>query len=67
VNEAVMTYFTGEKNVAVMLMIAAAIGFVVAAALMPVRWGLRPLAITLAVFAAIELAIGLGLYLRTDP
>ncbi len=29
--------------------------------------GLRPLAVTLAVLAAIELAIGAGLYLRTDP
>ena len=31
------------------------------------RWGLRSFAVTLGVFALIEIAIGIGLYLRTGP
>jgi hypothetical protein len=51
IQDAIATYFEGEKN----------------AVLFPARLELRSLAITLLVFALLELAIGVGLYFKTGP
>jgi hypothetical protein len=64
---ALSAYFDDEKNAGLML---AGIGLALlagAGALFPARLGLRPFAITLAVFAALKLAIGIGLYVKTGP
>ena len=64
-HEALTTYFAGEKNAGAVL---AAIGLVMgAAALMAARGQPKALAYTLAACAVLELAIGVGLYLKTDP
>lgn len=63
----VATYFEGEKNAG---LFAAALGLVVllgAAMLFPARLELRPLAYTLAVWGVLELAVGVGLYVKTGP
>lgn len=65
--DALMAYFDGEKNAGLVL---AAIGlavFMAAALLFPAKWGLRSFAVTLAVFALLEIAVGVGLYVRTGP
>lgn len=66
-HDTMAVYFDGEKSAGVLL---AAIGVAIlalAAMLYPARWGLRSLAATLALFALVEIAIGVGLYLRTGP
>lgn len=65
--DALVTYFTGEKNGGLLLTSLGAIGLGAAAFLWQARWGLRSLAVTLAIFAVIEMAIGIGLYVRTGP
>ena len=65
--DAITTYFDGEKNAGLMIAgigVAVLIGAVV---LFPAKWELRALSITLMVFAVIELAIGIGLYFKTGP
>jgi hypothetical protein len=66
--QAVLTaYFDGEKNAGLML---AAIGIAVLGAgsvLLPARWELRAFAMTLLVLGVVEIAIGVGLYLKTGP
>src|SRR4051794_19255726 len=64
---ALHTYFDGEKNAGLLL---AGIGLAIlagAVAIFPARYELRPLAWTLLVFGVAELAIALGLYLKTGP
>jgi hypothetical protein len=66
-HDAMTIYFNGEKNAGLFL---AAIGVVVvvgAAVLVRARPDYRSLAITLGLLAVIEIAIGAGLYLKTDP
>jgi len=66
-NEALTTYFDGEKRAGLLV---AGVGLAVlgtAALLFPERWGLRSLAMTLAVGGLLELTIGVGLYLKTGP
>jgi hypothetical protein len=64
-NEALAAYFAGEKNAgAVLAVIGLAVG---AGALFSARSESKAFAYTLAVWAALELAIGIGLYLKTDP
>jgi hypothetical protein len=66
-HDALMVYFDGEKHAGLLLAgIAVAVGM--AAALMfRARLDLRSLAVTLGVLALAELALGVGLYLRTGP
>jgi hypothetical protein len=64
---ALMTYFDGEKHGGLFLAGCGLVGLVAALMLFQERWGLRSLAITLAVFAVLELALGIGLYVRTAP
>jgi hypothetical protein len=66
-HDALTTYFHGEKNAGLLI---AGIGvgvLALAAVFYQPRWELRSFAVTLAVFAVIEIAIGVGLYLRTGP
>lgn len=65
--ETILTYFGGEKHGAMLLVAGGAVALTAAVALFPARWGVRSLAITTGVFALIYLALGIGLYLRTDP
>jgi hypothetical protein len=62
----VMTYFDGEKNAGLLLIAIGAIGIAAAVLFFQPRWGLRSLAITLGLLALAEIALGAGLYLRTD-
>ena len=64
---ALVTYFEGEKNAGVLLVVIGLAGLAAAAVFFQARWGLRSLAVTLAVLSVIETAIGAGLYLRTGP
>jgi hypothetical protein len=62
-----LTYFTGEKNAALVILCVGLLGFVAGVIFFPTRFGLRSFAITLVVFALIEIAIGFGLFFRTGP
>jgi hypothetical protein len=63
--DALMIYFNGEKNAGLFL---AGIGIAeLAAAALLFRADLRSFATTIGVLAAAEIALGVGLYLRTDP
>jgi len=65
--DAMTIYFNGEKN-AGMFLAAIGIAVVIAAAtLFRARPDYRSLAITLGLVALVEVAIGAGLYLKTDP
>lgn len=65
--DALLTYFNGEKQGGLLLTALGVIGLATAVVLFQARWGLRSFAVTLGAFALIELALGLGLYLRTGP
>jgi hypothetical protein len=65
--EALLTYFEGEKLAG---LLAAAVGLVslaAAAVFFQPRWDLRPFAVVLGVVGLVELAVGLGLWVRTGP
>jgi hypothetical protein len=66
-NEAMTTYFEGEKNAGLMIAGIGAAVMIGALVLFPSKWELRAFSITLMVFALIELAIGIGLYFKTGP
>jgi hypothetical protein len=66
-HDAMTIYFNGEKNAGLFL---AAIGIAVvigAMVLLRARPDYRSFAITLGLVALVEVAIGAGLYLKTDP
>jgi hypothetical protein len=65
--DAVMTYFDGEKSAGLLLVGIGALGIAAALLFYQPRWGLRSLAVTLGILALAEIALGAGLYLRTDP
>ncbi|MGH7537434.1 MAG: hypothetical protein ACREMF_02260 [Gemmatimonadales bacterium] len=65
--DALTIYFNGEKNAGLLLTGLGLLGLAAAALFFQPRWGLRSFAVTLAVLALIEIAIGVGLYLRTGP
>jgi hypothetical protein len=67
VQEAVVSYFAGEKHGAVLLILIGLAALVAAAALFQPRWELRSFAITLGMVALLEIALGVGLYVRTGP
>ena len=65
--DALMVYFDGEKN-AGLLLAGIAVAVLIAAAIMfRARLDLRSFAVTLGVLAVAQMALGVGLYLRTDP
>lgn len=59
--------FNGEKNAGLLLIGIGLVGIAAAAVFFQARWGLRSLAVTLGVLALAQIALGVGLYLRTDP
>jgi hypothetical protein len=61
---ALTTYFDGEKNAGLLITGIGVAALVLAAVFLQPRWGLRSFAVTLAVIALAEIAIGVGLYLR---
>ncbi|MGH7710059.1 MAG: hypothetical protein ACREOG_02185 [Gemmatimonadaceae bacterium] len=63
--DALMIYFNGEKNAGLFLTALGIICLATAALFYQARWEMRSFAVTLAIIALVELAIGLGLYLRT--
>jgi hypothetical protein len=65
--DVVLTYFNGEKHAGLLLVGIGTIGIAAAVLFFQARWGLRSLAITLGLLALAEIALGAGLYLRTDP
>jgi cytochrome b len=66
-HDAMTIYFNGEKN-AGMVLVAIGIAVIVAATvLVRARPDYRSFAITLGLVALVEVAIGAGLYLKTDP
>src|SRR2546421_10181314 len=65
--DTLLAYFAGEKHAGLMVGALGLCGLLAAAILYQPRWELRSFAVTLAVFALAELAIGVGLYLRTGP
>jgi hypothetical protein len=66
-HDALMIYFNGEKNAGLFLAGAGAAIIGAAALLFRARSDLRSFAVTLGVLAVAEIAIGVGLYLRTGP
>lgn len=66
-HDALITYFSGEKQAGLLLTGLGILGLAAAVIFVQPRWGLRSFGITLAVFALIEMAIGVGLYLRAGP
>lgn len=66
-HDALMHYFNGEKYAGLLIAVVGLGVIAAAVVLLRARADLRPFAITLIVFAAIEIALGFGLYLRTGP
>jgi hypothetical protein len=66
-HDALTVYFNGEKFAGLILAGAAMAIIVVALLLSRGGSGVRSLAVTLGLLALVELAIGVGLYLRTSP
>jgi hypothetical protein len=66
-NDALMIYFDGEKYAGLFLTGVGLAGIMAAAVLLRASSGLRSFAITLIVLAVAEIALGVGLYLRTGP
>jgi hypothetical protein len=65
--ETLVTYFDGEKQGALLIAAFGVAGIVLAAVLFPPRWELRSFAVTLGLVGLFELALGVGLLLRTGP
>lgn len=66
-NEALTTYFAGEKNAGLVLALIGALMLVAAIVFFPSRLELRSFAITLGVWSLLELGIGVGLFVKTGP
>lgn len=65
-NEALSTYFAGEKNGGLVLVGMGVVMAIAAVLLFPARHELRTMAIAFGLWSALELAVGVGLYLKTD-
>jgi hypothetical protein len=66
-NDAVLIYFEGEKSAGMFLAGLGVVSVVAAAIFFDPRLELRAFAVTLGVFALIQLAIGIGLWIKTGP
>lgn len=64
-NEALTSYFGGEKNAGLVLAVIGALMLVAAIVFFPSKYELRAFAITLGVWSLLELGIGVGLLLKT--
>ncbi len=65
--DAILVYFNGEKHAGVTIAVLGLLGVVAALLLWQPRWELRSLAVVLGVMGLLELAVGVGLYLKTGP
>ena len=65
--DALNAYFAGEEHAGLLLAGVGIATLALGAVFYQPRWGLRSFAVTLAVFALVEIAIGVALYLRTGP
>lgn len=65
--QSLVTYFDGEKYGAVVIASMGLLAVVLAGILLPSRWELRAFAVTLGLVALAEIALGVGLFLRTGP
>ncbi|MEZ4436675.1 MAG: hypothetical protein R3F65_30105 [bacterium] len=61
------TYFTGEKHGAVALLVIGGAALTAGLVLVATKSDYRAMAIPLGLVALIQLAVGVGLYARTDP
>ena len=64
-NEALTSYFGGEKNAGLVLAVIGALMLVAAILFLPSKYELRAFAITSGVWGLLELGIGAGLFLKT--
>lgn len=65
-SSAIATYFSGEKNGGLILVLVGVCGAGIAAVLSPSSYELRAFSTTLGILALLLCALGLGLYLKTD-
>ncbi|MGH9203319.1 MAG: hypothetical protein ACRD2A_18985, partial [Vicinamibacterales bacterium] len=65
--DALMVYFNGEKNAGLFLAGVGVVAIVAATLMYRSQPDLRAFALTLGILALAEIALGTGLYLRTDP
>lgn len=65
--DALAAYFEGERQAGLMLALLGVMNLVCAGLLFAPRFGLRGLAVTLVVWAVLQLAVGLGLHFRSGP
>lgn len=65
--DALTAYFTGEKHGALALMIIGGAALTAALVLLATKSDYRAMAIPLGLVAILQLAVGVGLYARTDP
>lgn len=66
-SNALTIYFNGEKNAGLCLAGIGVVGLAAAALFFQARWNVRSFAITLGVMSLLEIAIGVGLYVKTGP
>jgi hypothetical protein len=66
-HDALTIYFNGEKNAGLFIAVVGAAIVAAAVALFRARADFRSFALTLGIVALVEIAIGVGLYLKTDP
>ncbi len=65
--DALLTYFDGERHAGIAAALVGVLGLVFAGALSLPRWDLRAFALALGVLGLVDLALGVGLYLKTGP
>jgi hypothetical protein len=65
--DAMTIYFDGEKSAGLFLAGIAAVALAAAVLMFRSRADLRSFAVTAGLLALVQIAIGVGLYLRTDP
>ncbi|MGZ3442839.1 MAG: hypothetical protein ACXVDD_25135, partial [Polyangia bacterium] len=65
--DALLLYFAGEKQAGLLAALVGAVALAAALLLWSPRWGLRPFALALGIIGLVELAIGVGLHLKTGP
>ncbi len=65
--DALTVYFDGERYAGLLLAGVAAVVMITAFIMFRAGAGLRPFAITLGIAALAQIAVGVGLYLRTGP
>jgi hypothetical protein len=66
-HDTLLSYFNGEKHAGLCIAAIGAAGVAAALVFYQPRWDVRAFAITLGVLALVEIAIGVGLYVKTGP